>query len=84
MTQETRYDCREAFRRLDDFLDRELTRGEIEGVQEHLDTCAACAREFAFEARLTRDIKTKLRRLEVPADLKARILRSLPPKSTES
>ena len=42
--------CEEAFRRLDDFLDRRLARAEMHLIEEHLEICAACAREFTFEA----------------------------------
>ena len=42
--------CEEAFRRLDDFLDRRLARTEMHLIEEHLEICAACAREFTFEA----------------------------------
>ena len=37
-----RYTCEEALRRLEEFLDRELTAEEMQRVQAHLDTCAAC------------------------------------------
>jgi anti-sigma factor (TIGR02949 family) len=77
MTELTRYTCQEAFRRLDDFLDRELTPQEMALVREHLDVCEGCAREFRFEASVLRGVRTKLRQLDVPADLQARITRLL-------
>lgn len=42
--------CEETFRRLDDFVDRELTPQETALVREHLDTCAVCTSEYRFEA----------------------------------
>jgi anti-sigma factor (TIGR02949 family) len=72
-----RFTCEETFRRLDDYLDRELSPREMAIVHEHLETCAICAREFAFEARLLGDVRRKLRRVDVPADLVARILRQI-------
>ncbi len=68
-----RFTCEEVFARLDDYLDRELTAEEMRLVQEHLDTCAACASEHQFETTVITGVKDKLRRLAVPSDLMARI-----------
>jgi anti-sigma factor (TIGR02949 family) len=65
--------CEEAFRRLDDFLDRRLAHAEMHLIEEHLEICAACAREFAFEASVVAGVRQKLRQLSVPPDLRARI-----------
>jgi anti-sigma factor (TIGR02949 family) len=65
--------CEEAFRRLDDFLDRRLAHAEMHLIEEHLEICAACAREFAFEASVVAGVRQKLRQLSVPPDLLARI-----------
>ena len=72
-----RYRCEEVFRRMDEFLDRELAAHEAELVREHLETCAACASEYAFEANVLLTVKAKLRRVEIPEELRARIERSL-------
>ena len=69
-----RYTCEEAFRRLDDYLDRELTPEETVLVQEHLEICAGCAREFNFEASVLRGVRDKLQQIDVPASLQSRIL----------
>lgn len=74
MTKElSRYTCEEAFRRIDDFLDRELSSEETMLVQEHLEVCAACAREFRYEKSVLRNVRSKVRQIDVPADLQARI-----------
>ena len=65
--------CEEAFRRLDDFLDRRLAHREMHLIEEHLEICAACAREFTFEASVLTGVRRKLRQLSVPPDLLARI-----------
>jgi anti-sigma factor (TIGR02949 family) len=70
-----RYSCEEVFRRMDDFLDRELAANEIEHVRAHLETCAACASEYRFEDSLLRDIKSKLRRVAMPKELRERLER---------
>jgi anti-sigma factor (TIGR02949 family) len=65
--------CEEAFRRLDDFLDRRLAHAEMHLIEEHLEICAACAREFTFEASVLTGVRQRLRELSVPPDLMARI-----------
>jgi len=74
MTHLSRYTCEEAFRRLDDYLDRELTPEETALVHEHLETCAGCAREFNFEASVLRGVRAKLRQIDLPESLQSRIL----------
>ena len=65
--------CEEAFRRLDDFLDRRLAPTEMHLIEEHLEICAACAREFTYEASVLAGVRQKLRQLSMPPDLLARI-----------
>jgi len=74
MTHLNRYTCEEAFRRLDDYLDRELSAEEMTLVHEHLDICAGCAREFNFEASVLKGVREKLRQIDLPDSLQARIL----------
>jgi anti-sigma factor (TIGR02949 family) len=69
--------CEEAFRRLDDFLDRRLGPEDTRLVEEHLQICDACTREFSFEASVLNGVKQKLRQLETPSDLLARVLSRL-------
>lgn len=61
--------CKEAFSRLDDYLDRQLTELEIVMVEEHLALCAGCAKEFHFEAKCLEQMKAKLRRIDLPSHL---------------
>lgn len=72
-----RYTCEEVFRRLDDYLDRELTPEETRRVREHLETCAACAAEYAFEAGILIRVREKLQRIEAPRDLVDKVSRLL-------
>jgi anti-sigma factor (TIGR02949 family) len=69
--------CEETFRRLDDYLDRELTSHEQQLVREHLEVCAVCAAEYAFEASVLKQVRVKLQHIAVPADLLGKIRRSL-------
>jgi anti-sigma factor (TIGR02949 family) len=73
-----RHTCEEAFRRLDDFLDRRLSPEETRLVEEHLQICAACTQEFNFEASVIKGVRRKLRHLEAPPDLLGRVLSQLP------
>jgi len=73
MTPVNRLTCEEIFRRLDDYLDRELSADEMRLVKEHLDTCAQCAREHAFDRRMLDDVREKVQRIEAPGDLRSRI-----------
>jgi anti-sigma factor (TIGR02949 family) len=77
MAQIDRYTCEETIRRLDDYLDRELTPHEMQLVNEHLEVCAMCASEYAFEATALDRLRDKLSRIAAPADLMAKVSRSL-------
>jgi len=69
--------CEVAFRRLDDYLDRALADAEMKLVRDHLEVCALCSAEFAFEASVIRDVRGKLQRIDVPADFRSRVARRL-------
>ncbi|HEX6368815.1 MAG TPA: zf-HC2 domain-containing protein [Longimicrobium sp.] len=73
MSQIDRYTCEEAFRCLDDYLDRELPPDQMDCVRVHLETCAVCASEFDFEQTVIDDVRGKLRRIRAPGDLMTRI-----------
>lgn len=70
-------DCREAFNRLDDYLDRELTPEEMAIVKKHLECCAHCADEFKFEEAVIKSLRDKLSRVDVPCDLLQKIAAAL-------
>lgn len=69
MTTLDRYTCKEVLRRLNDYLDRELTSAEMRMVEVHLATCTACASEHRFEAAVIDEVRRKLRRIDVPASV---------------
>lgn len=77
-----RFDCEELFRRLEDYVDRELDVDENALVEAHLAECEACAAEYEFEARFVAEVRKKLRQVRTPSDLLKRIsqaLRAEPP-----
>jgi len=68
-----RYTCEDVLRRLDEYLDRQLSLREMELARHHIETCAACAQEVGFSAETLRTIKAKVRRINVAPDLVDRI-----------
>jgi anti-sigma factor (TIGR02949 family) len=72
-----RYTCDEALRRLEDYLDGELSADDLRRVREHLDTCAPCTSQFGFESSVLEGIRARLRRTDLPPDLMERIRRLL-------
>ena len=77
MSARNRFDCEELFRRLEDYVDRELSRDEEALVEAHLAECEACATEYKFESSFVEEVKKKLRHLEAPSDLVKRIAKAL-------
>jgi anti-sigma factor (TIGR02949 family) len=65
-----RLSCDEVLRRLDDYVDRALTEGDILRVEHHLADCLACAAATRFESMLIKGIRARLRRLAVPPGLR--------------
>jgi anti-sigma factor RsiW len=72
-----RFSCSETILRLDEYVDRALAPAESRLVEAHLEHCLRCAGQFRFETSLVRSIRERLRRIEVPADLMASVLRRL-------
>lgn len=81
MSRLDRTNCEEAFRQLNDFLDRRLPPEEIKRIEEHLEICAWCAREFSFETSVLLGVKQRVRQLELPPDLVSKVLKQLPPEA---
>lgn len=77
MSGPDRYTCEQAFKRLDDYVDRELSPEEQRLVHEHLQTCQSCASEFTFEASVLDGVRDRLRRIAAPPGLLDRVLGKL-------
>jgi anti-sigma factor (TIGR02949 family) len=69
--------CSQVFARLDDWVDRELSAGDLEQIRKHLEICAICASEFRIEGALLRTVKGKLRRIRLPPGFEARVWRRI-------
>jgi len=72
-----RLTCEEAFRRLDCYVDRELSDAELSQVRDHLDRCARCAAEFTFEQGVIEEVRRKINQVAVPSDLRQRVFERL-------
>ena len=70
-------DCKAAFAKLDEYLDRELNDEEVAALEAHLCRCKACADEFVFETNLKRCLCEKVRRIQAPEQLRGRVLDAL-------
>jgi anti-sigma factor (TIGR02949 family) len=69
--------CEAILQRLDDYIDRELSAGEVLMVERHLEECFRCAAQYRFEIGLIRAIRTRLRRIALPVDFMTRIKQRL-------
>ena len=74
MSERSSLTCIEVFNRLDDYLDRNLSDEELALVARHLEDCLMCANEYRFEATVLEGIKTRLRRIEMPAHVLSSIM----------
>ena len=72
-----RLTCEEMFRRLDDYLDRELSPLELARVESHLANCARCASEYQFDATVLERIRASVARVQAPPSLLERIRKQL-------
>jgi anti-sigma factor (TIGR02949 family) len=64
-----RLTCDGVLRRLDDYLDRALTPGELGRVQAHLADCLSCASRSRFEASVIERVRDRLQRIAAPSNL---------------
>jgi RNA polymerase sigma-70 factor, ECF subfamily len=72
-----RENCEVAFRRLDNYVDRELSAAEMDLVKAHLAVCALCTSEFAFEESLIKGVRDKLGRIDVPPAVRSAVAKRL-------
>ena len=75
--QERIITCEETFRRLEDYVDRELSAEEMERVSQHLAACEGCAHEFHFQEQTLQALRNRLQRIAMPATLLSRISQAL-------
>lgn len=66
--------CREAVKKLTEYLDHELRPDEAEKVQQHLQECQGCFARFHFEETLLRTIRERAQAITAPGGLREKIL----------
>lgn len=69
--------CEEALERMYEFMDGELDGASREEVAAHFEACARCYPHLRFEERFRERVQRAVRRPEVPADLRRRVLEIL-------
>ena len=69
--------CGDVAKRLDQYVDRELSAVEIEQVRWHLEACPPCLNAFRLEASMRRLVRRACSE-SAPASLRARILSRRP------
>jgi anti-sigma factor (TIGR02949 family) len=65
--------CEAILRQLDDYIDRELSPGDMHMVERHIEDCLRCADRYRFEISLVQEIRSRLRRIRLPGHLVASI-----------
>ncbi len=67
------YSCEEAVKRLNEYLDHEMTDGERLVVMKHLEICRPCLRRFTFEQTLVVSLRQKVALLCAPPSLREKL-----------
>lgn len=67
------YSCEEAVKRLNEYLDHQLTEEEQVIVVRHLEICRPCLRRFTFEQTLIVSLRQKVACLCMPSTLRAKL-----------
>ena len=67
------YSCEEAVKRLNEYLDHEMTPEERGVVLKHLEICRPCLKRFSFEQALVISLRQKVAVLCMPEALRAKL-----------
>ncbi len=67
------YSCEEAVKRLNEYLDHEMTTEERVVVLKHLEICRPCLARFSFEQTLVVSLRQKVSHLCIPATLREKL-----------
>jgi anti-sigma factor RsiW len=68
--------CRDVIELLADYLEQSLSPETLEGIEGHLDQCAACV-AYVHTYKKTRELTGEVTRVAMPEDMRARVRRSL-------
>ena len=67
------YSCEEAVKRLNEYLDHQMTEAERVVVLKHLEICRPCLKRFTFEQTLVISLRQKVLLLCAPSALRAKL-----------
>ncbi len=67
------YSCEAAVKRLNEYLDHQLTPEEKVVVLRHLEICRPCFRRFTFEQTLVVSLRQKVSVMVIPATLRTKL-----------
>lgn len=67
------YSCEEAVKRLNEYLDHQLSPGEAMVVMRHLEICRPCLRRFTFEQTLVVSLRQKVNASAMPTALRDKL-----------
>ncbi len=67
------YSCEEAVKRLNEYLDHEMSGAERDVVLKHLEICRPCLRRFTFEKTLVVSLRQKVTLLCAPTALREKL-----------
>jgi len=67
------YSCEECIKRLNDYLDHELSEGERVVVLKHLEICKPCLGRFTFEQTLIVSLRQKITLVRAPETLRQKL-----------
>lgn len=65
--------CEEAAKLLHPYLDKELSKDEVEKLEEHLKNCKGCIGHFEYDKALKRILKSKSAREQISPEAKSLI-----------
>jgi len=67
------YSCEEAVKRLNEYLDHEMTAAERADVLKHLEICRPCLSRFTFEQTLVVSLRQKVSVMCIPSTLREKL-----------
>ena len=67
------YSCEEAVKRLNEYLDHEMSAEERVVVLKHLEICRSCLTRFSFEQTLVISLRRKVSVLCIPPTLREKL-----------
>jgi mycothiol system anti-sigma-R factor len=69
--------CADVLARVYEFIDHELDEADCAHIQQHLDECGPCLREFGLDQLVKDVVKRGCGSEHVPTDLRSRVMFSI-------